>query len=240
MSLNILAFDTVTSSCAITIWRNHQILAEEQQFIDRGHAELLVPLIELALVAAKLNYRELDLLAVTTGPGAFTGIRIGLATARSLALVCKLPLIGITNFEALVHAIPESESVGCKILVVLETKRSDFYICLYDENRSVLVYPKIIDGVGLGLLVKKGILLLAGDAIERALPFLQRPGLQVVKSATKPYVDPASVAELAAGIMVCGVVQNKVLPFYLKPPDVNVPNTLGVSGVFKKQMKFND
>ena len=240
MSLNVLAFDTVTSSCAITIWQNHQILAEEQQFIDRGHAEVLVPLIESALVAAKLSYQELDLLAVTTGPGAFTGIRIGLATARSLALVCKLPLIGITNFEALVHAIPKSERVGCKVLVVLETKRSDFYICLYDENLSILVEPKTIDGAGLELLVKKGILLLAGDAIERALPFLQRPGLQVVKSATKTYVDPASVAELAVSIMDCGGVKNKPLPFYLKPPDVNLPNTSSVSTILNKQMKFND
>jgi tRNA threonylcarbamoyladenosine biosynthesis protein TsaB len=240
LSLNVLAFDTVTSSCAITIWKNHQILAEKQQFINRGHAEVLVPLIESALDAAKLSYQELDLLAVTTGPGAFTGIRIGLATARSLALVCKLPLIGITNFTALVHAIPKSERAGCKVLVVLETKRSDFYICLYDEDLSVLVEPKTIDGAGLGCLVQKGILLLAGDAIERALPFLQGPGLLVVKSAIKTYVDPAVVAELAVAIMGYGVALDKPLPFYLKPPDVNLPNTSGVAGGFNKQKKFND
>ena len=234
MSLKVLAFDTATSSCAITIWQNHQILAEEQQFIDRGHAEVLVPLIETVLIQANLSYQELDLLAVTTGPGAFTGIRIGLATARSLAVVCNLPLIGITNFEALVNATPKPERLGCKILVVLETKRSDFYICMYDENLSVLVEPQTIDGSGLGLLVQKGTLLLTGDAIERALPFLRVPGLRVVKSTSEYYVNTGIVAELAAGIMGSGLVLEKPLPFYLKPPDVNLPSTLKIFRAFKK------
>ena len=225
MSLKVLAFDTATASCAITIWQNHQILAEEQQFIDRGHAEVLVPLIETVLIQANLSYQELDLLAVTTGPGAFTGIRIGLATARSLAIVCNLPLIGITNFEALVNAIPKSERTGCKILVVLETKRSDFYICMYDEDLSILVEPKTIDGPGLGSLVEKGTLLLTGDAIERALPFLRVPGIQVVKSTSEYYVNPGIVAELAVGMMGSGLVLDKPLPFYLKSPDVNLPGT---------------
>ena len=234
MSLKVLAFDTTTSSCAITIWQNHQILAEEQRFIDRSHAEVLVPLIEAVLFEANLSYQELDLLAVTTGPGAFTGIRIGLATARSLAVVCNLPLIGITNFEALVNAIPESERMGCKILVVLETKRSDFYICMYDEYLSVLVEPRTIDGPGLGSLMLKGTLLLTGDAIERALPFLQVPGLQVVKSMSEYFVNPGIVAELAVGIMGSGLVLDKPLPFYLKPPDVNLPNTPRIFRAFKK------
>ena len=222
------------SSCSVTVWQNHKILAREQKFLDRGHAELLVPLIEVALDSAKFCYQDLDLLAVTTGPGAFTGIRIALATARGLALACKLPLIGITNFEALAHAIPKSERAGCKVLILLETKRSDFYICLYDENLSVLVEPSIIEGAELALLVEEGTLLIAGDAMDRAWPFLQSPNLQVIKSNSKMYVDPAIVAELADGIMNCGAVVDKPLPFYLKPPDVNVPKTSLRLEVFNK------
>jgi tRNA threonylcarbamoyladenosine biosynthesis protein TsaB len=234
--LKILAFDTVTSSCAVTVWQNHKILAREQKFLARGHAEVLVPLIEAALDAAKLRYQDLDLLAVTTGPGAFTGIRIALATARGLAVACELPLVGITNFEALAHAIPKSERVGCKVLVILETKRSDFYICLYDENLSILMEPRIIEGTELGFLVQKGTLLIAGDAMDRARPFLQSPDLQVITSGSKMYVDPAIVAELAADIMNCGVVLDKPLPFYLKSPDVNLPNIPGASRVSKTKI----
>jgi tRNA threonylcarbamoyladenosine biosynthesis protein TsaB len=236
LSLKILAFDTVTSSCAVTIWQNHKILAAKQKFIVRGHAEVLVPLIEAALEAAKLHYQDLDLLAVTTGPGAFTGIRIGLAAARGLAVACELPLIGITNFEALAHAIPECERVGSKLLIILETKRSDFYICLYDENLSVLVEPRTIEGAELGLLLQKGTLLLVGDATERARPFLQSTDLQVSTSRSKTHVDPAVVAELAEGIMNCGVSLNKPLPFYLKPPDVSLYNIPRVSEVLKKKI----
>jgi len=225
--LKVLAFDTATTFCSIVVWHNQKILAEQRKAIDRGHAEVLVPLIEATLLEAKLNYQELDLLAVTTGPGAFTGLRIGLSTARSLALACDLPLIGITNFEALANAIPKTDRRGYKILIVLETKRSDFYICLYDENLAVLIEPQTIDGPDLELLVKNVRLLIAGDAIERALPFVAFPNVKIVESTVGSYVNPAIVAKLAEGKISSGSQINKPLPFYLKPPDVKIPNKVG-------------
>ena len=144
--MNVLAFDTTASSCSIAVLQNKKPLAEKQKSLERGHAEFLVPLIEETLLEAKLSYQDLDLLAVTTGPGAFTGIRIGLATARSLAIACNLPLIGITNFDAIVNGISETERKGRKILVTLETKRLDFYVCLYNEDLSILIEPQTVEG----------------------------------------------------------------------------------------------
>jgi len=221
--LKVLAFDTASTFCSIAVCQNQKILAEQQKILERGHAEVLVPLIEATLSEAKLSYRELDLLAVTTGPGAFTGLRIGLATARSLALACNLPLIGITNFEALANAIPKTERIGCKILIVLETKRSDFYMCLYDENLSVLLEPQTIEGPDLELLVKNGTLIIAGDAIKRALPFFTFSNVQIVETTSGSSVNPEIVAKLAECIISSGVDIDKPLPFYLKPPDVNLP-----------------
>ena len=232
--MKVLAFDTTSSFCSVTIWQNHQILAEEKKIIDRGHAEVLVPMMESVLVKAGSDYKDLNLLAVTVGPGAFTGIRIGLATARSLALVCKIPLIGITNFEALVHGISKRERQGCKVLVVLETKRSDFYVCLYDENLSALMKPKTVEGPELVSLVQRSPVLLAGDAIDRALTFLRLLDPRIVKSSSGICVNPATIAELAFGIIKTGVVIEKPVPFYLKPPDVSLTSKSGLIGKYKK------
>ena len=223
--MNVLAFDTTASSCSIAVLQNKKPLAEKQKSIERGHAEFLVPLIEETLLEAKLSYKDLDLLAVTTGPGAFTGIRIGLATARSLAIACNLPLIGITNFDAIVNGISETERKGRKILVTLETKRLDFYVCLYDEDLSILIEPQTVEGSYLKMLIKDVALIVVGDAKKRALPFLAFPEVKIIESTSVPYVDPAIVAKLAESILVSGVDIYKPLPFYLKPPDVTPANS---------------
>jgi len=231
--MTVLAFDTATASCAIALWRSGEVLAETQKFLERGHAEVLVPMIEAVLDEANLTYQDLDLLAVTTGPGAFTGIRIGLSTARSLALASKLPLIGVSNFTALAEALPISERQGRKSLLVLETKRADFYACLYSEDLSPLSEPQAVDEAGLLDLVGEGPLLLAGDAAERVLPLLAGADLDIVTSTAGNHVNPAIVAALADGIKNSGEVLEKPSPLYLKPPDVNM------SGVLPPMRNFN-
>ncbi len=235
----VLAFDTATSSCAITVWRDGDVLAEAQEILERGHAEVLVPMIENVLAEAKLTYQDLDLLAVTVGPGAFTGIRIGLATARSLALASQLPLVGVTNFEALAHATPESErgspeNLNRKIMVVLETKRADFYACLYDQNLSLLAEPSAVDEAGLLALAGAGPLLVLGDATDRALPILRRADIDITISSSGPHVAPAIVAELAAAVLSSGTALAAPLPLYLKPPDVNMSGVKPPTRVLKQ------
>ena len=220
--LKVLAFDTTTSSCSIAILQNDSILGQVQGIADRGHAEALLPLIEQVLFEAKLRYQDLDLLAVTVGPGAFTGIRIGLATARSLALATKLPLIGITNFDALVGAIHKSKIAGHNVIVILETKRSDFYVCIYDDNLHVLTEPKVINGTELETLLPKGRILAVGDGVDRALPFIKSGVADITMPNSETHVDPVIVAKLAADIFAGGVPDEKPVPFYLKPPNVNV------------------
>lgn len=248
--MTVLAFDTATSSCAIVVWREGEVLAKAQEFLERGHAEVLVPMIEKVLAEAKLDYQDLDLLAVTVGPGAFTGIRIGLATARSLSLAGNLPLIGVTNFEALAHATLATERVGSNVLVILETKRADFYAGLFDENLSPLCAPKAVDeaallemagGMSGGMSGEKSgqhPLLLIGDALKRALPALQTTGVEIAISSSGPHVEPAIVAELAMAVfekgVELGVSLDPVLPLYLKPPDVNMTGVKPVTRIFKQ------
>ncbi len=101
---SILAMDTAGGACSAALWRNGQVVASRFELLRRGHAERLVPMIEAVMAEGAMAYADLDCLAVTLGPGGFTGVRIGLATARGLALACGRPLVGVSNFQVLATA----------------------------------------------------------------------------------------------------------------------------------------
>src|SRR5262245_22034221 len=97
----ILAFDTAVGACSVAVWRDGETLAMSRQPMERGQAEHLVPAIADAMSAAGAGFEHLDRIAVTIGPGSFTGVRVALATARGLALAHKIPVIGVTTGEVL-------------------------------------------------------------------------------------------------------------------------------------------
>lgn len=99
--MTLLAIDTSESACSVALISDETVIDSKSEIIGRGHAERLLPLIEERLAAAGLNYADLTRIAVTTGPGTFTGLRIGLAVARGLALQGNLPCIGLTGLQVL-------------------------------------------------------------------------------------------------------------------------------------------
>ena len=100
--MRILAFDTATSACSAALWEDGRVGARRFETMTRGHAEALVPMIADVMDEAGTNFPRLDLIAVTVGPGAFTGLRIGLAAARGMALAAAVPCLGgLTDDEAL-------------------------------------------------------------------------------------------------------------------------------------------
>ena len=96
--MKILAFDSATSACSAAIWRDGEIPARRFVAMERGQSEALIPMVVEVLKEAGLTYAEIDFIAVTVGPGSFTGVRIGLAAARGMALAGGLPVVGVTTF----------------------------------------------------------------------------------------------------------------------------------------------
>jgi tRNA threonylcarbamoyladenosine biosynthesis protein TsaB len=106
----ILALDTSLANCSACVYdsASDQILANEQEFMATGHAEALAPMVARVMKASGKTYADLTRIAVTTGPGTFTGIRIGLSFARALALALGIKVLGVDSLTATQAAVSKS------------------------------------------------------------------------------------------------------------------------------------
>lgn len=126
-----LAIDTSGHMCAAAVHRlsDDTILAEINEDIGRGHAERLMDVITAVLDRASMNYASLTRIAAAAGPGSFTGIRVGLATARGLALGLSIPAIGVNTLEAQWRAANQED-----LLVVIDARREEAYCQFFIES----------------------------------------------------------------------------------------------------------
>lgn len=99
----VLCIDTTAAHCAVAVIQGYQVLAELSEGMSRGQAERLFPMVFEGLAAGKCALEQLDGIAVATGPGNFTGVRIGIAAARGLSVSLSKPAIGVSGLEALAH-----------------------------------------------------------------------------------------------------------------------------------------
>lgn len=139
--MQILAFDTAAAACSAALWRDGTVRARRLEPMARGQAEALLPMVRAVLDEAGAAFADLDLLAVTVGPGAFTGLRIGLAAARGLALATGLPCLGVTTLEAVAQAVPAAARTGDAILAVLDTRRDDVYAQTFGNDLNPWTRP---------------------------------------------------------------------------------------------------
>jgi tRNA threonylcarbamoyladenosine biosynthesis protein TsaB len=116
----ILAFDTSAAHCAAALLSGDRIVAEAFVPMEKGQSEALLPMLEQVLAAHV--WADLTAIAVGTGPGNFTGVRIGVALARGLALGLNIPAIGVTRLEALAHGLPRP------VTVIEDARRGAVYV----------------------------------------------------------------------------------------------------------------
>lgn len=118
----ILAFDTSAAHCAAALLSGDRLLVLRHEAMDKGQAERLIPLLEAVLAEAGFAWSDLSALAVGTGPGNFTGVRIAVAAARGLALSLNIPALGVTALEARAYGLPRP------LAVVEDARRGEVYL----------------------------------------------------------------------------------------------------------------
>jgi len=201
--MKILALDTALAACSAAVWADGRTLAAEQVAMQRGQAEAVIPMVERVLRAAGLGYGELDRFAVTVGPGSFTGIRVGLAAARGLALATGKPLIGVTALEALAATAQRS----IPILAAIAARRGEIYAQLFDGTDTA---PRAMTIAAASALALGS----SGVAVGDGAALLALPVGWRVLDVTLP--DCTAIATLAAARPV---PDRPPGPLYLRAPD---------------------
>src|SRR3954468_24131251 len=142
--MRVLAIDTALDACSAAVLDTDRgaIVASESLPMSRGHAEAIMPLIARVMDAAQTEFSELDRIAVTTGPGSFTGLRVGIAAARGIALAAGRPAIGLTTLSG--FAAPHIAADDTKAVVAaIDARHDHVYLQVFGPGGRTLVPPRI-------------------------------------------------------------------------------------------------
>jgi tRNA threonylcarbamoyl adenosine modification protein YeaZ len=129
----LLALDSATPAVSVAVADGSRVLAHRREVQGRRHAELLVPLVRAALAEAGVAGAELSEVLVGVGPGAYTGLRVGIATATALALAWGVPVHGVCSLDALAAEHAAQGDPGSAFLVVTDARRAEVFWALYDR-----------------------------------------------------------------------------------------------------------
>jgi tRNA threonylcarbamoyladenosine biosynthesis protein TsaB len=224
--MNLLAFDTACDACSVALWRGGGVVARRARVMQRGQSEALVPMIGEIMREAGADFTALDAAAVTNGPGAFTGLRIGLATARAIALAANRPVLGVSTFDAIAFAARHEARAEHTLVVAIETKRDDLYLQVFAIDATALGFSPhgdaaIVMPADAAAMMPAGPLLLAGDGAARLAAALADPARITLSAARVP--DAADVAAIAVARFAAGAIAPPLRPLYLRGPAVRLP-----------------
>jgi tRNA threonylcarbamoyladenosine biosynthesis protein TsaB len=216
--VNALAFDCAGSGAAVAVIVAGQVAARRIDAAPTGQAERLMLMIETVCAEARMRLSDLDLIAVTVGPGSFTGIRIGLAAARGLALATGVPAIGVTNFAAIAGAVASDRR---PLAVALDSRRDEVFVQCFRAEGEV-ENPVMLPPEDAARTLPRGALWLAGDAAGQLAPFLASEA-RIVPGTERP--DPGVIGRLAAAGWRPGEHPPPPRPLYLRAPDTTLPKS---------------
>lgn len=223
--MRILAFDSATARCSAALWEDGRVLAHEAAQSGHAATEALVPMLERVLAHAGIALSAVDRLAVTIGPGHFTGLRAGLAVAHGLVLAARRPIVAVTTLEAVAAATDAAARAGRPLLVAIDSKRSEPYLQMFDAALAPLGTPLSLPPADFAAtLAGSGPVLVAGDAAPIMVAALGDVGRAAVLADSPAAPDAAVVAALAA---VRPPVAGKLQPLYIHPPAVKLRPTVG-------------
>ena len=173
----LLAFDTATPFVTVALHDGEDVVTERRSEQRMKHGEQLAPLIDAALNDAGIVRQDLTSIAVGVGPGPFTGLRVGLVTARTLAFVLELPVYGVCSLDVLaVEAAQGARPIGRDFTVATDARRKEVYLAAYAEQGRRLDGPEVVrpaDAATDGPVVGEGAVLYPDsfpDAREPVLP----------------------------------------------------------------------
>lgn len=213
----ILAIDTALEACAAAVLDTNtgKVRASESQVMKRGHAEALMPLIARVMKDSGLPFAVIDRIAVTNGPGSFTGLRVGLSAARGIALAADKPVVGITTLSA--YAAPAvSETREQPVISAIDARHDQVYFQVVSGDGSSLIRPRVAPIAEALAASRFGAPHLVGNAAHILADRWPSHAAPPFKVDSYPAPDIIWVAWLGAAVSPNTAPAR---PYYLRAPD---------------------
>jgi len=221
--MRVLAIDTALAACAAAVLdTEHGIVASESLPMVRGHAEALVPLIARVLKQSDTGFRDLGRIAVTTGPGSFTGVRVGLAAARGFGVATAVPVVGVSTLT--VYAAPYLAGNGkTPVVAAIDARHGHVFLQVFGPGGQTLVSPRLAALSEAIEAASATPACLVGSAARAVADGL-------AKNAAPPRaVDPRDAPDIVWVAQIGAVTpqaQSAPHPQYLRAPDAQPQNAM--------------
>jgi len=224
--MRALAVDTSTATAAIAVAGDNGLLGEFLVKDLKTHSQKLIPMLGELLEKLNLTPEDIDIYAAVTGPGSFTGLRIGVTTIKAMAYALKKPVAGITSLDALAHAavVPE----GMLVCPIMDARNNQVYTALYKPQNGLMANLSGYMGLHIAELVKQieekyenANILFAGDGV-----MLHRDFLKIELNERCSFMPDFTLQQMAASaahVALCRYARGEVMdyqelvPFYLRP-----------------------
>ena len=225
----ILCLETATPSCSVALVHNGEVLACEEDPKGQNHSEKITLFIDKVMKTAGVSYNDLDAVAVSMGPGSYTGLRIGVSTAKGICYAVSKPLIAVETLEAMVYGGKTIVKNGL-LIPAIDARRMEVYAAIFDENVNKIKDTEaiIIDENSFSELKKDHHLFLFGDGADKCAELFENDDkITVIKEfyCSARYMNVIAQSKLDAKDFVDVAYFE---PFYLKD---FVPGTPTVKGL---------
>lgn len=218
--MKILSMDSTSVTASVAITENGKTLAEN--FINNGltHSQTLMPLVEKTLQEGNVSMKDIDLFAVTNGPGSFTGVRIGIASVKGMAdALCK-DCFAVSTLEAIAEPLKNEDCIAC---AVMDARCNQVYTAIFEDgNRLCEDKAVLIDELGEELKQYNKKIVFIGDGAKTCYEKLNGflPDSQIADESIR-YIHASSIGRLAEEKLTNGESTTKsanLVPFYLRLP----------------------
>lgn len=219
--MRVLAIDTALAACSAAVLDTvfGGVIAGDSLPMVRGHAEALMPLVEQVMRRADLTFADVDRIAVTSGPGSFTGLRVGISAARGIALAANLPAFGVSTLSA--YAAPHlAEDEINPVIAVIDARHDHVYLQVFGAGGRIVVLPRLApigEAVRAASEAPSRIVGSAALAVADRLP----KGTRCLRVDAREAPDIGWVARMGA---VLPEGQSPPKPQYLRAPDAQPQN----------------
>lgn len=217
--MRVLAIDTALEACSVAVLDTERadLRAHESLPMQRGHAEALMPLIARVLDRVQLDFSAIDRVAVTTGPGSFTGLRVGIAAARGIALAAGKPAIGLTTLAAFAAPFIAADDT-LPVVAAIDARHDQVYLQVFGPGGRTLVAPRLAslrDALRVSATGAPRVTGTAAAKLATQWPAGERAPTKVEQRSAP---DINWVARLGAAATDTGTPPR---PLYLRPPDAH-------------------